>query len=48
MTLLKPLLLAALLSSLLVGCHTVDGAGQDISAGGHAISTVATKTEAKM
>ncbi len=31
----------ALLFSLLAACHTVEGAGKDIQAGGHAVSRAA-------
>jgi predicted small secreted protein len=33
---------------LMVGCHTVQGAGEDISAGGKAISNAAVKVSSKM
>lgn len=32
---------------LLAGCHTVEGFGQDVQSGGHAISKAATKDTKK-
>lgn len=37
-----------LISSILAACNTIHGAGEDISSGGKAISTAATKTQQKM
>jgi len=35
------LLLALVFAGLLAGCHTMQGAGQDIQAGGQAVSNAA-------
>ncbi len=34
--------------SFLTACHTVAGAGEDLQAGGHAITTTAHETSKKM
>ncbi|HEY7903651.1 MAG TPA: entericidin A/B family lipoprotein [Casimicrobiaceae bacterium] len=39
------IILAAALASLLAACNTVEGAGKDVSASGHAISKAAEKSE---
>jgi predicted small secreted protein len=41
MNTIKKLIIITCLVGVLVGCNTVHGAGQDISAGGHAISRAA-------
>lgn len=39
--LLLPISLLVILTTLVTGCNTVEGAGQDISQGGRAISNAA-------
>jgi len=41
MIIIKKIVLVGCLFSLMAGCHTVKGAGQDVSAGGHAITRAA-------
>lgn len=41
MNTVKKVLGVVCLAALLAGCNTISGAGQDISAGGHAISRAA-------
>ena len=45
MTRLIAIVLATALASLLAACNTVEGAGQDVSATGHAISKAADKSK---
>jgi entericidin B len=45
MTRLIAIILAAALASLLAACNTVEGAGEDVSATGHAISKAADKSK---
>lgn len=47
-TIIKVLLPLAALTLLLSGCNTVQGVGQDLSAGGRAISHTAKKVEHDM
>ena len=41
MKIIKTLLLVTCLAGLLAGCNTVEGAGEDVSEGGHVISRAA-------
>lgn len=41
MKLIREIAFITLLAGLLAGCHTVGGVGQDVSAGGHAITRAA-------
>lgn len=45
MTRIIAITLAAAFAALLAGCNTVEGAGQDVSATGHAITKAADKAK---
>jgi len=48
MSIIKKLLALSIAAAILAGCHTVQGAGQDISAGGNAMTNASKKVENKM
>jgi predicted small secreted protein len=45
MKIIKSFVVLALLNLLVVGCNTVAGAGEDVSAAGHAVTSAAKSAE---